>query len=255
MNQPLPLVLIPGRMSTAVSWRFQIEAFSQDRQVIVPDRHYRMHSVAAMARSVAEGLPERFDIAAWSMGGYILFELWPMIRHRVRRLILVATSARPESEASRQDRLEGLELAMREGLANSQKLTLAKAIHDASAVPDGMVDAMNTAAVELGLDAMHAQFAAIVGRRDQRPMLATIDVPTLIIVGDHDTVTPVDCALELARGIRGARLHILPGSGHCPPIERREMVNGLMSDFLAAEDFAENNPEPEVAQIPLARET
>jgi pimeloyl-ACP methyl ester carboxylesterase len=232
MMPSLPLVLIPGRMSTHTSWAEQIEAFSPTRTVIVPDRHHRMRSMQAMARAVAEELPERFDLAAWSMGGYILLELYPAIRERVRRLVLIATSARPETEESRLVRLDGLEQAMREGLAGVQSQTMAKAVFDSSQVPEGFIERMNASALGLGLGALQAQVAAIVARRDQRSMLATIDCPTLIIVGDKDTVTPVDCALELARGIAGSHLHILSGVGHCPPFERRDIVNQLMFEFL-----------------------
>lgn len=232
MTAPLPLVLLPGRMSTETSWAAQIEAFAPSRPIIVPSRHHRLRSMPAMARAVAEELPERFDLAAWSMGGYIFFELYPAIRDRLRRLVLIATSARPETEASRLARIDGLEQAMNEGLAGVQHQSMAKAVHDMAAVPEGFIERMNASALELGLDALQAQVAAIVARRDQRGLLAQIGCPTLIIVGDQDTVTPVDCALELARGIAGSHLHILSGAGHCPPFERRETVNQLMREFL-----------------------
>lgn len=232
MTEKLPLVLIPGRMSTETAWAAQIEHFSGSRPIIVPGRHHRLRSMQAMARAVAEELPDRFDLAAWSMGGYILLELYPAIRERLRRLVLVATSARPETEESRLARLDGLEQAMKEGLAGVQHQSMAKAVHDTASVPEGFLERMNASALELGLDALQAQVAAIVARRDQRGMLGSIACPTLIIAGDQDTVTPVDCALELARGIQGSHLHILSGAGHCPPFERREIVNQLIGEFL-----------------------
>jgi pimeloyl-ACP methyl ester carboxylesterase len=232
MTEHLPLVLIPGRMSTETSWAAQLEHLSGSRDIVVPAKHHKQRSMQAMARAVAEDLPERFDLAAWSMGGYILLELYPAIRARLRRLVLIATSARPETEQSRLARLDGLEEAMRDGLAGVQSQTMAKAVHDMTQVPEGLIERMNESALALGIDALQAQVAAIVGRRDQRGMLADIDCPTLIVVGDQDTVTPVDCALELARGIAGSHLHILAGVGHCPPFERPAVVNQLMREFL-----------------------
>lgn len=242
MPEPLPLVLIPGRMSTDTAWAAQIDVFSSGREVIVPSGHHRLRSMSAMARAVERELPERFDLAAWSMGGYILLELFPAIRERLRRLVLISTSARPETEASRLTRLDGLELAMKEGLAGVQSQTMAKAVHDMSEVPDGFLDRMNASALELGLDALQAQVAAIVARRDQRGLLVSIACPTLIIVGDRDTVTPVECALELARGIAGSHLHILSGVGHCPPFERPEVVNQLLREFLDGDAGDETVP-------------
>lgn len=250
MTRPLPLILIPGRMATETSWGEQIAAFSPERPVIVPKSHHKLRSMRDMARAIAEELPEGpFDLAAWSMGGYILFELYPLIAERLRRLVLVATSARPETEESRLIRLDGLEQAMRDGLAGVQSQTMAKAVHDSSQVPPGFLERMHESALELGLDALQAQVAAIVGRRDRRPTLASITHPTLIIVGEMDTVTPVDCALELARGIAGSQLHILSGTGHCPPFERGRVVSGLMAEFLEPDAAARPEPLPEPARI------
>ncbi|MGV3650999.1 MAG: alpha/beta fold hydrolase [Devosia sp.] len=250
MTSPLPLVLIPGRMATETSWHEQIAAFSPHRPVIVPKSHMKLRSMREMARAVAGELPEGpFDLAAWSMGGYILFELYPLIAARLRRLVLISTSARPESEESRLARLDGLEQAMREGLENVQAQTMAKAVHDRTQVPEGQLERMHESALALGLDAMQAQVAAIVGRRDHRPGLAGITHPTLIIVGDKDTVTPVECALELARGIPGSQLHILADTGHCPPFERGAVVNGLLAEFLEAD--ADREPIPSPIESPM----
>ena len=68
---------------------------------------------------------------------------------------------------------------------------------------------------------------------DQRDRLATIEVPTLILVGDQDTVTPPDLSRELADMIEGADLQTLAGAGHLANIERPSDFNRLVEEFVA----------------------
>jgi 2-hydroxy-6-oxonona-2,4-dienedioate hydrolase len=57
-------------------------------------------------------------------------------------------------------------------------------------------------------------------------------VPTLVIVGDRDVDDVRQAAEELGRGIRGARLVVMPGVAHVPNMERPEEFNRLVLDFL-----------------------
>src|SRR5438128_1831814 len=67
---------------------------------------------------------------------------------------------------------------------------------------------------ENGADAYVRQQTAIRARADSRPDLAAIDCPTLVLVGDGDEATPPEMAREIADGIRGARLVVVPDCGH-----------------------------------------
>lgn len=232
MSLSLPLVLIPGRMSTHVSWRYQIDGLGGERPIMLPGGHYDLSSIRDMAHSIARCLPERFDLAAWSMGGYILFELFPLIRHRINRLILVATSARPEDEATRAGRLRLLAETSQRGLAAVQRESLELVVENFTALETPFIDALHRSALQLGPDIQERQTWAIIGRRDNRDMLGSIDVETLMIVGENDRITPPDCAQEIARTIPSCQLRILPRTGHCPPYERPDEVNQLFRSFL-----------------------
>ena len=67
---------------------------------------------------------------------------------------------------------------------------------------------------------------------DQRDRVAAIDVPTLLLVGDQDTVTPPDLSRALAEVIPGAELHVLAGAGHLANIERPADFNRLVEEFV-----------------------
>ncbi|MGO8919236.1 MAG: alpha/beta fold hydrolase [Stellaceae bacterium] len=69
-------------------------------------------------------------------------------------------------------------------------------------------------------------------RVDLRSTLARIVNPTLVVVGELDAATPLDLARELAQEIKGARFVLLPGCGHCPPLEQPEAFLAAIGSFL-----------------------
>jgi len=69
-------------------------------------------------------------------------------------------------------------------------------------------------------------------RADLRPALPSIGHPTLVVVGEHDAATPLDLARALAQGIKGARFVLLPGCGHCPPLEQPDAFLDAIGAFL-----------------------
>src|SRR5690606_5961412 len=73
---------------------------------------------------------------------------------------------------------------------------------------------------------------AMAARTDTSDVLGGIDLPTLVVVGEEDTLTPPDHARELATRIAGARLAILPGAGHLTPLEVPEEFNAAVGSFL-----------------------
>ncbi len=69
-------------------------------------------------------------------------------------------------------------------------------------------------------------------RADSRPTLATIKVPTLVLVGDADRLTPPERAREMVAGVADARLVVIPECGHMAPIERPDAVNAALADWM-----------------------
>jgi pimeloyl-ACP methyl ester carboxylesterase len=75
---------------------------------------------------------------------------------------------------------------------------------------------------------------ALMGRPDSTPTLATIDVPTLIVVGEEDVLTPVKESRRMHLAIAGSRLEIIPGAGHVSNAERAATFNHVLSEFLVS---------------------
>jgi len=79
------------------------------------------------------------------------------------------------------------------------------------------------------------QQKAIMSRRDWRPFLADIRCPTVVIVGDGDEMTPPKVAKEIADGISGARLVVVPDCGHLTTLERPTEVNAALNAWMEQE--------------------
>lgn len=231
---PEPLVLLPGLQSDHRSWVHQVRHFERQRPVIVPYGHQFCDTIPDMAESVLKQLPERFHLAAWSMGGYIAFQMLERIRHRMTSLVFVSTSARPEDINSTQRRIELISLAEQQGMAVSQKLSISQSCLDAGGLDPASRVGIYQAAVDIGLEAYKGQQQAIINRPDARPILSLVDCPTLVIVGDSDTVTPPDCAREIHATIPGSRLEIIADCGHCAPLEYPALTNRLFDDWMRA---------------------
>ena len=233
MSQQLPVVVIPGIMSDAVSWRYQLEALSADRGVIVPGGHYGLPSIKEMAVDIARQLPQRFDLVGWSMGGYIAFELYPIVTDRIRRLALVNTTARPETEESAKQRASVVQAVSQKGVREVWLGLLGKLLREPGRVDAAFQRQVIEAAEKLGEPVLRSQTAAIIDRRDTRPTLESMRCETLIVAGEHDSVVPLEQSIEINRAMIHSRLHVIRQAGHLSPWEQPDEVSHLLRTFFA----------------------
>mgnify|MGYP001386900311 CR=1 FL=1 len=232
-SDSLPTVLIAGLNCSAQLYAGQIPALWQFGPVIVAD-HRRDDSMAAMAQRILSAAPPRFALAGLSMGGYIAFEIMRQAAGRVAKLALLDTGARGEAPERTEQRKPLLELARTGRFADilqSQYPTLVHRSRHADAALKAIVRAMNE---ETGAEAYLRQQKAIMSRPDSRPGLAAITCPTLVLVGDSDEPTPPDLAREMAAGIRGSKLVIVPDCGHLSTLERPEPVIKALVEWMSA---------------------
>jgi pimeloyl-ACP methyl ester carboxylesterase len=231
MTARTKLVLVPGLLCTGALWAPQIAALSDTADCTLAD-HTRHDSMTGIARSILAAAPERFALAGLSMGGYIAYEIVRRAPERVERLALLDTGSRadaPERTAQRRDLIASAE---REGVRRAQELLMPSLIHPARRSDKPLVDTILQMAVDTGLAAFKRQEEAIIGRPDNRPFLPSIRCPTLVIVGREDALTPPELAREIADGIPGAKLEIIPDCGHLSTLERPEAVNRALRAWL-----------------------
>ena len=111
----LPLILIPGLLSTAVLWDRMRDHLPPAWPVQALDP-LDQPAIGDMAQAILADAPPTFALCGHSMGGYVCLELIRRAPERVRALVLVNTSARPDTPEQRQARLDAIRLAQRGAL-------------------------------------------------------------------------------------------------------------------------------------------
>ena len=87
--------------------------------------------------------------------------------------------------------------------------------------------------LEVGPEAFIRQQRAIIGRMDSRPFLKSIQVPTVVAVGEQDVLMPLPLAEEMHAEIAGAELAVIPNAGHLSTLEQPEAVTAVLATWLA----------------------
>lgn len=227
------LVMIPGLLCTAELFAAQIADLSPLAGIDVAD-HTGADSMPALARGILARAPAKFALAGLSMGGYIAFEILRQAPERVTRLALLDTNARADRPEQSEQRKQLMALARAHGLGAVQAKLTPLLLSEARAGDARLRSLLVRMAEETGLAAFARQETAIMTRPDYRPMLPGLGCPTLIVVGADDTITPVKVAEEMARGISGSRLEVIPDCGHLCTLEQPEAVSRLLADWLVS---------------------
>ena len=238
------MVFIHGFPLRRILWEPQLRGLGQRCRCIAPDLRgfgesevrgpYSMDRYADDVVELLDALSiPRAVIVGHSMGGYVTFALWRRHPDRVSGLVLTDTRPRADDEA---------------GLAKRRDMMRAAREHGSGAVADAMIDGMlgrstRRRCPELVQD-VHAMLAsapvegvigaieAMMARPDSVATLPSIDVPTLIVVGEEDAITPVRDSEAMGAAIAGSRLEIIPGAGHMASLERPAAFNAVLGEFL-----------------------
>lgn len=185
-----------------------------------------------MAKGALQQAPEgAFSLLGHSMGGYVALEILRQAPRRVERLALLNTNARPDSPEATENRRRLMALAERDfpGVIQALLPKLVAKEHAAEAVMTGTISGM---AMAVGKEAFARQQRAIIGRIDSRPHLGAIRCPAMVVAGREDAIMPMEVCEELARGIPGAKLAVVEGSGHLPTLEKPAETTRLLMQWL-----------------------
>ena len=226
-----PIVLIPGLLCTAEVFAPQIAALWPYGPVTIAST-LEGKTMAEMAASILATAPPRFALVGISMGGYISLEIMRQAPERVIKLALLNTSARPDTPAQIRQRRTLVAQARNSDFKALLTLALRGVLHMAHRDDLALSEITVRMGLAVGVDGLARQVEAIVARIDSRPSLATISVPTLVLVGDRDILTPPDRSEELAAGIPNARLAVVPECGHASTLEQPEGVNRALIEWI-----------------------
>lgn len=236
------LLLVHGFPFNASMWRPQLADPPAGWRLIAPDlRGFGASGPATGARLGMDRFAvdlaallrhlgiARVTVCGLSMGGYIAFALRRGAPKLVAGLVLCDTRAGPDSPKAREKRLHSAERVRMDGTAGVIEGMLPRLLSPVTkAHRPELVDEVRAMMEAAPAQSVAGALIGMAERPDSTPLLRTIDVPTLIMVGADDEITPPGDARMMARGIRGARLEIIDDAAHLPNLEQPATFNRLL---------------------------
>lgn len=232
-----PVVFLHGVGSDKSVWHPQLDALGAERRAVAfdypgygesdPAREgtTRDDYAAAILSAMTELAIERAHICGLSLGGVIAIAMHAAASQRITSLILADTFAEhPEGRAIYERSMAGS--ADMRALAEARVDALLAQPAD-PAVRAEVIETMariDPTAYRIGAEA--------VWLAEQRDRAAAIDVPTLVLCGAEDRITPPSLSAELVDLIPGARYAEIKAAGHLGNIEKAAEFNRLVSDFI-----------------------
>jgi 3-oxoadipate enol-lactonase len=228
----VPLLFVHGHPFDRTMWGPQLERFSAAHPVLAPDlRGYGSAggatagwtALAGDLLAALAGVP-RAVVVGLSMGGQLALELHRIAPGRVAGLLLADTTAAGETD--RAGRLAHADRLEREGMGPYTAEMLHRMVRPGSPAA-GHVERMMRRTDPRGA-------AAAQRARADRPTyrLGSVAVPTAVVVGAQDRLTPVADARRIADGVPGARLTVVPDAAHLPNLERPGDFDAALQDLL-----------------------
>jgi pimeloyl-ACP methyl ester carboxylesterase len=234
-----PLVLIHGFGLNRTIWLEMASKYLRNFRVILPDMRGHGESEVPQAAypmpSMAQDLAHLLDflgmnkavICGHSMGGYVTLAFAAKYPERLAGMGLITTRSNADSEEKRQGRYQMVEEVYKRGsIAAAESLAprltddekIIRVAHDmiAETSPDGIVGAL----------------MGMAERSDRTGLLATIEVPALVVAGEKDQIINLDKAEEMADALPNGKFLALSDAGHMPMMETPEALgeglNGLI---------------------------
>lgn len=246
VGKGVPVLLLHAFPLDRRMWRPQTAALADAARFIVPDQRgfggtskfdsapsiaQMTDDVAALLDSLKIGTP--VVLGGLSMGGYVALNFARRHPTRLRGLVLADTRAEADGAEAKANRDRMIAFAGENRAVDVIDALLPKMVSEEtrSKRPE-VVDEVRRIASEQTTSGIAAALAALRDREDATSWLGGIKVPTLVIVGAEDAITPPSAAQTLAKGITGAELATLPGAGHLANLETPGGFNDAVRRFL-----------------------
>jgi pimeloyl-ACP methyl ester carboxylesterase len=228
-------------------WDGQAEAFQADHTVVrFDDRGFggsppgdallTMERIADDAALLLDhlGLGQAV-VCGCSMGGYAAFAFARLHATRLRGLVLQDTRATPDSEEQRRGRALLAEKVLKEGAAAAADAFLPKLLGETTKKekPE-LVERIRQAILRTSPRGIADALAGLAARADSTPTLREIRVPTLVVCGEEDVITPVSDSQSMQAAIAGATLAVIPKAGHLANLESPAAYNDAVRRFLVS---------------------
>ncbi|WP_047864833.1 alpha/beta fold hydrolase [Rubrobacter aplysinae] len=242
-----PLVLLHAFPLHGGMWEPQLEALAESRRVILPDYPGFGRAASEPVPAVpemgyyAEALRELLDrlglervvLGGISMGGYVAFAALRGFPERISGLILADTNAAPDTEEARRGRNETAALIAESGVGILPGLLTERLLseHTRRESPQ-TVERVQQMMLDSSPDGVVAALGALRERPDSTPLLGEIRVPTLVVGGEEDALSPPETMAGMADAIPDSRHVVLSEAGHLSNLESPGKFSAALSGFL-----------------------
>jgi 3-oxoadipate enol-lactonase len=241
----LPVVFIHGFPFSKEMWKPQIEALKKDYYVITYD--VRGHGASGIGDGqysveyfVDEliGLLDHLKISkavvvGLSMGGYIALRAVERSPERFRGLVLCDTRSEADGNDGKIKRANQAATMKIDGMKKFAEPFLKAVFYEKTFETNpATVDLIRIIIEHSSPLAAAGTLLALAARTDTTASLYKVTLPTLILVGQHHTLTPPSASHAMKEKIPGAELHVLPKAAHMSNLEQPEEFNLHLSNFL-----------------------
>ncbi len=228
-------------------WQYQFDGLSDRLHVVaVQMRGFGSSTLDEPAFSLAE-LAQDVDflrqhlaggqtiwLAGLSMGGYVALEYWRQFSNQLRGLILSNTKPTADNEAGKTGRRAMAQKALAEGTWAAVEPMYAKLLSEQTiALKSELPELVKSMMQSVAPATIAASQNAMAERRDFTDQLPTIQVPTLVIAGQSDTIAPAVEGEAWSSKIPNASFVVIPETAHLSPLERPEVFNQALLKFIA----------------------
>lgn len=241
----VPIVLIHGFPFSHEMWEPQIEALQKQFRVIAYDLRGHGKSGVGDGQYVLEffvddlvGLLdylkiEKAVLCGLSMGGYIALRATERNSERVKALILADTQARADSNETKLRRAAAIKSVKVNGV-NQYADSFVQSVFTPQSLSSRSeaVEKIRRIIRSNSPEGICGALLALLSRTDTTEALSRINVPTLIMVGENDALTPPSASKEMQSRIATSLLHLIVHAAHMSNLENSKEFNKHLLDFL-----------------------
>ena len=241
-----PIIFVHGFPFDHGMWDVQIEDLSEDYYCITydirglgespaGDGQFTMESFVDDLETIIDELKLNLPVlCGLSMGGYISLRAMEKMEERFRALILCDTKALEDNDAGKIKRAEGIKSINENGVENFVEQFVLNCFSENFMIKNNpkyeeiLIRSKNNSPI-----GVKGCLLAMAGRTDTTALLPNISIPTLVLCGEEDKLTPPRIMKSMADQINNSEFHVIARAGHMAPLEAADIVNEKMRSFLA----------------------
>jgi 3-oxoadipate enol-lactonase len=253
-----PVIFLHGYPFSKAMWRKQIDFLQTTNRVIACDiRGFGDSEDESSILSIdlfAEDLLQFMDslkiekaiVCGLSMGGFIALNAHKRFPERFEALILCDTQCIADTAAVKEKRYKTIDDISTNGVKNFNDGFIENVFHkDSLSNKKELVEELRTVVFANSQHIITAGLTALAERTETCSTLGAISIPTMIICGREDTVTPLAQSDFMHQMIEGSTMHVIDNAGHVSNLEHPDEFNQYLLDFLTAGSVAEKETFPE----------